>query len=108
VYLKNIRFLGGRLQKNGNIEDESLVSNDQTDCPSTSEFVPDNQNEDKLLKNANSEESFSMCIPNLITLSTSDPVNNFVQTFEENNVGEGHSNSIEIRADFINFTQMEH
>jgi hypothetical protein len=49
-----------------------------------------------------------MCIPNLITLSTSDPVNDFVQTSEENNVGEGHSNSIEIRADFINLTQMEH
>jgi hypothetical protein len=80
LHLKNIRFLGGRPQKNGSIEDESFVSNDQTDYPSTSEFVPDSQHEDKLLKNVNSEKSFSMCIPDLITLSTSDPEDDFVQT----------------------------
>jgi hypothetical protein len=34
LHLKNIRFLGGRPQKNGSIEDESLVSNDQTDYTS--------------------------------------------------------------------------
>jgi hypothetical protein len=37
-----------------------------------------------------------MCIPDLITLSTSDPENDFVQTSEENYVDEGHSSSIEI------------